>query len=191
MELLKERIRRDGIIRPGNVLQVDSFLNHQMDVALFREIGQEFARRFAGLPVSKILTVEASGIGIACIAAQYFHVPVVFAKKSRTSNQSPDVYASRVASFTHGNINEIVVSRQYLSPRDDVLILDDFLAVGNAVRGMMDLIRQAGARLTGVGIVIEKGFQSGGDELRTQGIRLESLAIVDAMDPASGVTFRS
>ncbi len=190
MELLKERIQRDGVVRPGNVLKVDSFINHQMDVALFNDIGKEFARRFAGEEVTKILTVEASGIGIACIAAQYFHVPVVFAKKSRTSNLSTDVYSSRVASFTHGNVNEILVSRQYLSPEDKVLILDDFLAVGNAIRGLMDIVCQAGAHLVGAGVVIEKGFQSGGDDLREMGVHLESLAIVDSMDPDTGIRFR-
>ena len=189
MELLKERIRKDGVVKGTDVLKVDSFLNHQMDVELFEEIGKEFHRRFAGCGVNKILTIEASGIGIACVAAQFFRCPVVFAKKSKSSNISNDVYATRVTSFTHGKVNDVIVSRQYLGPEDTVLIIDDFLANGAALEGLMDLVAQAGARLAGAGIVIEKAFQPGGDNIRARGIKVESLARVQSMSETEGIQF--
>ena len=177
MELLKERIRRDGKVRAGGVLKVDAFLNHQMDVELFAEIGEEFRRRFAEDEVTKILTIEASGIGIACLTALAFHVPAVFAKKTQTKNIDAQVYRTQVESFTHGKTYDIIVSREYLRPGDRVLLIDDFLANGKA--------------LVGAGIVIEKGFQPGGDRLRSEGIHLESLAIIDSMDEKTGeIRFR-
>ena len=182
MQLLQERIRRDGIVREGGVLKVDSFLNHQMDIELFEEIGKEFRRRFDGEEITKILTIEASGIGIACIAARYFHVPVVFAKKNKTKNIAGDVYTVRVESFTHGKVYDIIVSKDFLGKDDKVLLIDDFLANGKALEGLARLVEDAGAKLVGAGIVIEKGFQRGGDAVRSRGIRLESLAIVDSMD---------
>lgn len=190
MRLLEDRIRRDGIVRAGNVLKVDSFLNHQMDIALFGEIGKEFKRIFDDCDVTKILTIEASGIGIACITAQFFDVPVVFAKKSKTKNIAGEVYTSKVESFTHGRVYDIIVSKDFLKPEDRVLIIDDFLANGSALQGLISLVRDAGATLVGAGIAIEKGFQPGGRMLREQGIRVESLAIVEAMSPETGVTFR-
>lgn len=191
MQLLEDRIRRDGVIKEGNVLKVDSFLNHQMDIRLFEEIGREFIRRFRDEKITKILTIEASGIGIACVAAQSFQVPVVFAKKTRTKNIAGDVYVSRVESYTHGRIYEIIVSKDFLGKEDRVLLIDDFLANGKALEGLADLVRQAGAELVGAGVVIEKGFQPGGDIIRSQGIRLESLAIVDEMDEKTGeIRFR-
>ena len=189
MELLKERIRKDGVVKGTDVLKVDSFLNHQMDVELFEEIGKEFHRRFAGCGVNKILTIEASGIGIACVAAQFFRCPVVFAKKSKSRNISDDVYVTHVTSFTHGNVNDIIVSKQYLGPEDTVLIIDDFLASGAALEGLMDLVAQAGAKLVGAGIVIEKAFQPGGDSIRARGIRVESLARVQSMSETEGFQF--
>lgn len=182
MELLKERIRKDGKIRGGNILKVDSFLNHQMDISLFSEIGKEFKRRFSDVEVNKILTIEASGIGIACIVAQYFNVPVVFAKKTQTKNIAGDVYTTKVESFTHGRVYDIIVSKEFLGAGDKVLLIDDFLANGKALEGLAHLVEDAGAELVGAGIVIEKGFQAGGDLIRSQGIRLESLAIVESMD---------
>ena len=191
MELLKERIRKDGKVKEGNVLKVDSFLNHQMDTELFREIGKEFKRRFAGEEVTKILTIEASGIGIACIAAEEFHVPVVFAKKTKTKNIAGEVYTSRVQSYTHGKIYDIIVSREFIKEGDRVLLIDDFLANGKALEGLIEIVKQSGAKLVGAGIVIEKGFQPGGEILRAQGIHLESLAIIDRMDEKTGeITFR-
>ena len=191
MQLLEDRIRRDGVIKEGNVLKVDSFLNHQMDIRLFEEIGREFKRRFRDEKITKILTIEASGIGIACVAAQSFQVPVVFAKKTRTKNIAGDVYVSRVESYTHGRIYEIIVSKDFLGKEDRVLLIDDILANGNALEGRADLVTQAGAELVGAGVVIEKGFQPGGDIIRSQGIRLESLAIVDEMDEKTGeIRFR-
>lgn len=191
MELLEKRIQKDGIVKAGNVLKVDSFLNHQMDMELFNEMGKEFRRIFADRPVNKILTIEASGIGIACIAAQYFQVPVVFAKKSRSINLDGGVYTTGVRSFTHNRIYDIIVSAKFLSKDDHVLIIDDFLANGCAVSGLIELVKSAGAGIEGVGIVIEKGFQEGGRRLREQGIHVESLAVVDAMDAATGeITFR-
>ena len=191
MQLLEERIRKDGIVKEGNVLKVDSFLNHQMDIRLFEEIGREFKRRFRDEEITKILTIEASGIGIACIAAQSFHVPVVFAKKTKTKNIAGDVYVSRVESYTHGRIYEIIVSKDFLKQEDRVLLIDDFLANGKALEGLADLVHQAGADLVGAGVGIEKGFQPGGEIIRSKGIRLESLAIVDAMDEKTGeIRFR-
>lgn len=189
MELLKERIRKEGKVRGGNVLKVDSFLNHQMDIALFVEIGKEFYRRFADCGVNKILTIEASGIGVACITAQFFNCPVVFAKKSKTSNLDDSLYHARVVSFTHASVSDVVVSREYLGPQDNVLILDDFLANGEALRGLLDILRQARAQVVGAGIVIEKAFQPGGARLRQEGLRIESLARVASMSEAGGVVF--
>ena len=191
MKLLEERIRRDGIIEAGEVLKVDSFLNHQMDIGLLREMGKEWKRLFAAANINKILTIEASGIGIACIAALEFGCPVVFAKKSKSLNLGKDVYTTQVESFTHKNISTVIVDKRYLGPADRVLIIDDFLANGMALAGLMDLLDQAGATLGGIGIAIEKGFQGAGDRLRAAGVHLESLAIVDAMDDQTGaITFR-
>ena len=189
MQLLKDRIQQDGIVMEGNVLKVDSFLNHQMDVTLFNEIGKEFARRFAGCGVNKILTVEASGIGIACITAQHFNVPVVFAKKSKTKNIAGEVYTSRVVSYTHGREYDIMVSKRFLGPADRVLLIDDFLANGAALLGLAEIVEASGATLVGAGIVIEKGFQPGGKLVRDRGIRVESLAVISSMDEKSGITF--
>ena len=189
MELLKERIRKDGKIRGTEVLKVDSFLNHQMDVDLFDAIGAEFKRRFADCEINKILTIEASGIGIACLAARHFHCPVVFAKKSQSRNISPDVYTARVESFTHGKVYDVVVSKEYLNPGDKILLIDDFLANGEALRGLAKLVSDSGAQLVGAGIVIEKAFQPGGDNLRAGGMRIESLARVSAMSETDGITF--
>lgn len=191
MNFLEERIVKDGIIKEGNVLKVDSFLNHQMDIRLFDEIGAEFKKRFAGKPINKILTIEASGIGIAIIAGLHFGVPVVFAKKSRSSNISDDVYHTVIHSYTHNNDNNVIVSREYLSPEDHLLIIDDFLANGCAMEGLIDLAHQAGATVEGLGIAVEKGFQKGGDKLRQEGYRVESLAIIESMDAATGeIVFR-
>ena len=173
MELLKQRIRKDGLVKAGNVLKVDSFLNHQMDVRLFAEIGKEFKRRFAGCGVNKILTIEASGIGIACIAAQYFDVPVVFAKKSQSKNIDGEVFTSRVESFTHGRVYDILVSKSSLARRTGCVIIDDFLAKGSALQGLCKLVEDSGAELVGAGIVIEKGFQDGGRLIRGSGVRVE------------------
>ena len=189
MQLLKDRIRKDGKIKEGNVLKVDSFLNHQMDVKLFQEIGKEFKRRFEGEEITKILTIEASGIGIACVAAEVFDVPVVFGKKTQTKNIAGDVYTTKVESFTHGRVYDIIVSREFLGKGDKVLLIDDFLANGCALLGLIDIVKKSGATLEGAGIVIEKGFQHGGQEIRDMGIRLESLAIVDSMTDDS-LTFR-
>lgn len=191
MQLLKDRIRKDGKIKSGDVLKVDSFLNHQMDIKLFVEIGKEFKRRFADEEVNKILTIEASGIGIACIVAQYFDVPVVFAKKSKTKNIAGDVYTTQVESFTHGRTYDVMVSKEFLGAGDKVLLIDDFLANGKALEGLAAIVRDSGAELVGAGIVIEKGFQTGGDHLRSEGIRVESLAIVESMDEITGtICFR-
>ena len=189
MELLKQRIRKDGVVKGNDVLKVDSFLNHHMDVALFAEIGKEFQRRFEGCGVNKILTIEASGIGIACIAAQFFHCPVIFAKKSKTKNIAGEVYTTQVESFTHGRVYDVILSKQFLGPEDRVLIIDDFLANGAALEGLMDLVNQAGAHLCGCGIVIEKAFQPGGDRIRAKGVKVESLARVGAMSEENGVEF--
>ena len=191
MKLLEDRIRRDGVVKEGNVLKVDRFLNHQMDIELFQEIGKEFKRRFANENVNKILTIEASGIGIACVVAQQFHVPVVFAKKTQTKNIAGDVYTSKVESYTHGRVYDIIVSKEFLGKGDKVLLIDDFLANGKALEGLAAVVEESGAELVGAGIVIEKGFQVGGDLIRSEGIRLESLAIVDSMDEETGtIVFR-
>ena len=191
MQLLKDRIRKDGKIKEGNVLKVDSFLNHQMDVKLFQEIGKEFKRRFADEEITKILTIEASGIGIACVAAEVFDVPVVFAKKTQTKNIAGDVYTTKVESFTHGRVYDIIVSKEFLGKGDKVLLIDDFLANGKALEGLAELVTKSGAELVGAGFVIEKGFQVGGDIIRSKGIHLESLAIVESMDEKTGeVVFR-
>ena len=189
MELLKQRIRQDGVVKGTDVLKVDSFLNHQMDVALFEEIGREFQRRFADCGVNKILTIEASGIGIACVTAQFFHCPVIFAKKSQTKNIDGQVYTTKVESFTHGRIYDVIVSKKFLGPEDRVLIIDDFLANGAALEGLIDLVDQAGAQLVGAGIVIEKAFQPGGDRIRAKGVRVESLARIKSMSEETGVEF--
>ena len=192
MQLLEERMRRDGIVKPGNVLKVDSFLNHQMDVELFNEMGKEFRRLFPSEKINKILTIEASGIGIACIAAQYFHVPVVFAKKSQSINLDGDQYTTKVESFTHKRVYDVIVAKKFLGKEDHVLIIDDFLANGCAVAGLIDLVMSAGATVEGVGIAVEKGFQEGGKLLRNKGVRVESLAIVESMDAKTGeIVFRS
>ena len=191
MKLLEDRIRRDGVVKEGNVLKVDRFLNHQMDIELFQEIGKEFKRRFANENVNKILTIEASGIGIACIAAESFHVPVVFAKKTQTKNIAGEVYTTQVESFTHGRIYDIIVSKEFLGKGDRVLLIDDFLANGKALEGLAQLVQDSGAELVGAGVVIEKGFQRGGDAIRAKGIHLESLAIVESMDDKTGeIVFR-
>ena len=191
MELLKERIRKDGVVKEGNVLKVDRFLNHQMDVKLFREIGKEFKKRFEGEDINKILTIEASGIGIACVVAEIFDVPVVFAKKTQTKNIAGDVYTTKVESFTHGRVYDIIVSKEFLGEGDRVLLIDDFLANGKALEGHAELVTKSGAELVGAGVVIEKGFQVGGDIIRSKGIHLESLAIVESMDEKTGeVVFR-
>ena len=192
MELLEQRIIKDGVVKKGNVLKVDSFLNHQIDIELYSEIGAEFARLYKDCDVTKILTIEASGIGIACVTAQSFNnVPVVFAKKNKTTNISDDVYSSKVVSFTHGREYEIVVSKSYIKPEDRILIIDDFLANGKALEGLIKIINQAGATVVGAGIVIEKGFQPGGETLRKQGVRVESLAIVESMNDETGeIIFR-
>ena len=189
MELLKERIRRDGKVKGTDVLKVDSFLNHQMDVELFAEIGKEFKLRFAGCEINKILTIEASGIGIACVVAQYFHCPVIFAKKTQTKNIAGEVYTSKVESFTHGRVYDIIVAKEFLGPGDKVLLIDDFLANGAALEGLAQLVKDAGAELVGAGIVIEKAFQPGGDRLRAKGLRIEALARVQSMNEETGVTF--
>mgnify|MGYP000463586721 FL=1 len=191
MNFLEERIIKDGIVKEGNVLKVDSFLNHQMDIALFDQIGKEFKRRFAKEKINKIVTIEASGIGIACIVARHFNVPVVFAKKSKSINIEGEMYVAEVESFTHKCKNQVIVSKKFLNPEDHVLIIDDFLANGCALQGLISIVNEAGASVEGIGIVIEKGFQSGGQIIRNLGYHLESLAIVDAMDASTGkVTFR-
>ena len=191
MELLKERIRKDGVVKEGNVLKVDRFLNHQMDIKLFGEIGKEFKRRFADVEVNKILTIEASGIGIACIVAQYFDVPVVFAKKSKSVNIDGEVYNAEVESFTHKCKNQVLVSKKFLNTDDHILIIDDFLANGCALQGLISIVSQAGGTVEGIGIAIEKGFQQGGKIIRNLGFQLESLAIVESMDASDGsVVFR-
>ena len=191
MNFLEERIAKDGIVKPGNVLKVDSFLNHQMDIELLDSIGMEFKRRFAGKEINKILTIEASGIGIACMAARHFGVPVVFAKKSKSVNIDGDVYVSEVESFTHKCKNQVLVSKKFLSSDDRLLIIDDFLANGCALKGLIAIAEAAGASVEGIGIVIEKGFQEGGYRMRNLGYRLESLAIVEEMDADAGtIRFR-
>ena len=186
MNFLEERIVKDGIITEGNVLKVDSFLNHQMDIELFDQIGAEFKRRFEGKPINKILTIEASGIGIACVAAQHFRVPVVFAKKTQSINLEGEMYVAEVESFTHRCRNQVIVSQKFLGEEDHVLIIDDFLANGCALQGLIQIVQAAGATVEGIGIVIEKGFQAGGSIIRNLGYQLESLAIVDSMDERTG-----
>ena len=191
MNFLEERILKDGIIKEGNVLKVDSFLNHQMDIDLFNEIGREFKKRFEGKEINKILTIEASGIGIACIAAQHFHVPVVFAKKSQSINLEGEMLVAEVESFTHKCKNNVIVAKKFLNPEDKVLIIDDFLANGCALQGLIQIVQSAGASVEGIGIVIEKGFQSGGRIIRNLVFQLESLAIIEKMDVEDGsVVFR-
>ena len=191
MKLLEERIRKDGVVKEGNILKVDSFLNHQMDVALFNKMGEEFKLLFADRPINKILTIEASGIGIAAIVAQHFNVPVVFAKKAQSVNLDGTMYVTKIESFTHKRTYDVIVSTKFLSSEDHILIIDDFLANGCAVDGLIELIRSAGATVEGVGIVIEKGQQSGGKLIRDKGIRVESLAIIESMDPSTGeIVFR-
>ena len=192
MNFLEERIAKDGIVREGNVLKVDSFLNHQMDPALLDEIGREFYRRFSDLPITKVLTIEASGIAIAYAAARCFGVPMVFAKKSKSVNIEGDMYTAEVESFTHKNKNQVIVSKRFLSADDQVLIVDDFLANGCALQGLISITEQAGATVAGIGIAVGKGFQFGGRSIRNLGYRLESLAIVESMDAATQtVYFRS
>lgn len=189
VKLLEERIKKDGIVKKGNVLKVDSFLNHQMDIGLINEMGKEFKRLYKDAPINKILTIEASGIGIACIVAQYFDVPVVFAKKSQSINLDGEVYSSKIQSFTHNRIYDVIVSKKYLSPEDHILIIDDFLANGCALEGLLKIIDESGATVEGVGIAVEKGFQQGGKRIRDMGIRVESLAIVEGMDADKGEVY--
>ena len=191
MNFLEERILSDGMVKEGNVLKVDSFLNHQMDIGLFDQMGAEFKRRFADTPVTKILTIEASGIGIACLAARHFQVPVIFAKKSKNINLEGDMYVAEVESFTHKCKNNVIVAQKFLDSRDHILIIDDFLANGCALQGLIQITQMAGATVAGIGIAIEKGFQQGGQIIRNLGFQLESLAIVESMDAETGViTFR-
>ncbi len=191
MKLLEERILKDGILAEGDVLKVDCFLNHLMDVKLFHEMGMEFKRLFADKPINKILTIEASGIGIACVVAECFDVPVLFAKKAQSVNLSGEVYTTKVESFTHKRTYDVMVSKKFIGPQDHVLIVDDFLANGCALQGLIELVEAAGATVEGIGICIEKGFQQGGKKIRDMGIQLESLAIVDAMNPETGeIRFR-
>ena len=191
MELLEERIRRDGVVKSEGVLKVDGFLNHQMDINLFNEMGKELKRLFADAPINKILTIEASGIGIAAVVAQHFNVPVVFAKKSQSINLDGDVYSTKIQSFTHQRIYDVIVSKKFLNADDHVLLIDDFLANGCALNGLIDLVEDAGATVAGIGIAVEKGFQPGGDDLRRRGYHLESLAIVQSMNPETGeIEFR-
>lgn len=191
MNFLEERIVKDGIVKEGNVLKVDSFLNHQMDINLFNQMGAEFKKRFKGKNINKILTIEASGIGIACVVAMHFNVPVVFAKKSKSINIDGDMYIAEIESFTHKCKNQVIVSKKFLSENDHVLIIDDFLANGCALQGLISIINQAGGTVEGIGIAIEKGFQNGGKIIRNLGYHLESLAIVDSMDAEKGtITFK-
>ena len=193
MKILEDRIRQDGVLKPGNVLKVDNFLNHQMDIALFEEMGKEWARRFPDKPINKILTIEASGIGIAAIVSRHFgNVPVVFAKKAKSINLEGDVYKTKIESFTHKKVYDVIVSKKYIGPEDHVLIIDDFLANGCALQGLIELVQEANATIEGIGIAIEKGFQQGGEIIRSKGIQLESLAIVESMDAETGeIRFRS
>ena len=192
MNFLEERILKDGVVKEGNVLKVDSFLNHQMDIDLINEMGKEWKRRFADKNINKILTIEASGIGIACIAAQHFGVPVVFAKKAKSINIDGDVYIAEVKSFTHKKVNQVILSKSFLNSDDHVLLIDDFLANGDALQGLISICNEAGATVEGIGIAIEKGFQPGGSMIREKGYHLESLAIVDAMDAETGtIQFRA
>ncbi len=192
MKLLEDRIKRDGVVKSGNVLKVDSFLNHQMDIELFEKMGEEFKRLFAKKNINKILTIEASGIGLACIVARYFNVPVVFAKKAQSINLDGEMYTTQIKSFTHGKTYDVIVSKKFLSKDDHVLIIDDFLANGCALIGLITLVQDAGASIEGIGIAIEKGFQTGGELIRATGIQLESLAIIEHMDAQTGeILFRN
>ena len=190
MELLEERIRRDGVVKSEGVLKVDGFLNHQMDINLFNEMGKELKRLFADAPINKILTIEASGIGIAAVVAQHFDVPVVFAKKSQSINLDGDVYSTKIQSFTHQRIYDVIVSKKFLNADDHVLLIDDFLANGCALNGLIDLVEDAGATVEGIGIAVEKGFQGGGDALRAEGYDVDSLAIVESMNSETGELLR-
>lgn len=189
MQLLKDKINTDGKISEGNILKVDGFLNHQIDVPFMCEVGKEFKKRFSDCEITKILTIEASGIGVACLAAQYFGVPVVFAKKTKTVNIFADVYTTKVESFTHKKTYDIIVSKEFLSSDDKVLIIDDFLAKGSALQGLINLVKSAGATTVGAGIVIEKAFQEGGELIRNMGVRVESLARIISMDEKTGVKY--
>ncbi|MEF2559637.1 MAG: xanthine phosphoribosyltransferase [Eggerthellaceae bacterium] len=191
MRLLEERIQRDGTIKSKDVLKVDAFLNHQMDVELFESMALEWKRLFAEKPINKILTIEASGIGIAAIAAKVFGVPAVFAKKAQSINLDGTLYATRIESFTHGKVFDVIVSKKFVGPDDHLLLIDDFMANGCAMTGLIEICEDAGATIEGIGIAIEKGFQTGGQRLRDKGYQVESLAIVEDMDPNTGViTFR-
>lgn len=191
MNFLEERIQKDGIVKEGNVLKVDTFLNHQMDIRLFKQMGEEWKKRFEGTYINKVLTIEASGIGIACVASEYFDVPVVFAKKAKSVNIDGEMYVAEVESFTHKCKNQVIVSKKFLGPEDHVLIIDDFLANGYALQGMISIVSQAGATVAGIGIAVEKGFQPGGRTIRNLGYHLESLAIIESMDAATGkINFR-
>ena len=190
MRLLEERIKEDGQVRPGNILKVDSFLNHQLDVSLLEQLGKEFFERFKDKGITRILTIEASGIALACLAAQYFKVPVVFAKKAKSKNLDGGLYTSTVHSFTYGKDFTVTLSKKFLTKDDTVLLIDDFLAVGKAMRGLIDICGQAEANIAGIGIAIEKGFQSGGKELREMGFDVYSLAIIDEMDDEGNISFK-
>lgn len=191
MKLLQEKIRRDGVVKPGNILKVDSFLNHQLDVLFLDKIGEEFYSRFKDENITKILTIEASGIAIASLTGLHFKVPVVFAKKSKSINLDGEMYVTNVESFTHKNVNNVIVAKKFLNPQDRILILDDFLATGNALVGLISLVEESGASVAGIGIAIEKGFQDGGKRIRDAGYRLESLAIIDSMNGETGeIIFR-
>ncbi|MBS9779963.1 MAG: xanthine phosphoribosyltransferase [Moraxellaceae bacterium] len=191
MNFFQARILQDGVVKQGNILKVDSFLNHQMDIALFEDIGAEFKRRFSDKPINKILTIEASGIGISAIIARHFQVPVVFAKKAKSINIDGETYQVAIDSFTHKITNQVIVSKKFLHPTDKVLIIDDFLAHGSALQGLIDITKQAGASVEGIGIMIEKGFQDGGELIRNQGYQLESLAIIESMNDKTGeIVFR-
>ena len=190
MRLLEERIKEDGQVRPGNILKVDSFLNHQLDVCLLEQLGKEFFERFKDKGITRILTIEASGIALACLAAQYFKVPVVFAKKAKSKNLDGELYTSTVHSFTYGKDFTVTLSKKFLTKDDTVLLIDDFLAVGKAMRGLIDICGQAEANIAGIGIAIEKGFQSGGKELREMGFDVYSLAIIDEMDDEGNISFK-
>ena len=191
MNFLEERIRKDGVVKPGNVLKVDTFLNHQMDISIMDQLGREFKRRFGDCGVTKVLTIETSGIAIACSVAREYGVPMVFAKKSKSVNLDGEMYVAEVESFTHKNTNKVIVAKKFLSSEDKVLIIDDFLANGCALQGLISIVEDAEATVVGCGIAIEKGFQDGGHRIRNLGYRLESIAIVDAMDPETGcITFR-
>ncbi len=189
MKALEEKINAEGIVAEGNILKVSSFLNHRIDVPFMNEVGKEFYRLFQNDSVTKILTIEASGIGIACLTAQYFNVPVVFAKKNKSKNLTDDVYSTEIASFTHKNVNQVIVEKRFIQPEDRILIVDDFLAKGNALKGLIQLIQDAGATVVGAGIVIEKAYQDGGKLIRESGVRVESLARIASMSPEGGCVF--